>query len=167
MKYSPEMARYLFAVNSEKSWQDFFEALRDGELPTYYCQKFAFKRLFSDDLPYHRLVDSWHPDFPEMKCRGMKIIGRVRELRQCKEQEVIKDPDVINYLDLFINREWNFSRGSRGQYWTTREEIDLINTTLDRVIHSIETTYGITTDWEEARKMLHEERGISRKAYGK
>lgn len=166
MKYTPEQARQVLTENTGiLPWRDFYEALRDGELPTYFCQKFAHYRLHSDDLPGPRLAAEWHPDYPQMKCRESVIGGIVGVFRRCIEQDVIKDHDLTEFLEQFSNRQWNASRGSKGEYWTTREEIDLINSTLDRTIHSIEITYGIKTDWENARQRLNEERKIRRKAY--
>jgi len=83
MKYTPEQAQQVLAENTGSlPLRDFFEALRDGELPTYFCQALARYRLYSDDLPGPRLVAEWHPDYPQMKCRGHAIIGIVGELRR-------------------------------------------------------------------------------------
>ena len=169
MKITPEQASNVlinYAGDKQFLLHDFFEALRDGELPTYCCQRLALFKLYSDDLPGPILVDERHPDYPQMKCRGNIIMGIALELSKCVEQEVVIDPSLITSIDSFVHRQWNAFRGNKGEYWTTQEEIDLMNTMLDRVISNIETTYGVKTDWEKARQRLDEERKRRRKAYG-
>jgi len=73
---------------------------------------------------------------------------------------------MIESMDTFIKRQWNAFRGSKGEFWTTQKEINLMNAMLDRTISLIETTYGVKTDWEKARRRLDEERKLRRKAYG-
>ncbi len=94
------------------------------------------------------------------------INGIVGALRRFTELEIIQDRDLKQSIVVFTKRQWNGLRGKKGEYWTTHEEINLINTTLDRVISHIETIFGITTDWEKARQRLNEERKIRRKSFG-
>jgi len=168
MKYTPEDARRLFADDDvgDILERDLLEALRDGKLPDFFCQKLVFFRLYSDDLPGSQLVAEWHPDFPQMKCRNIVIGAIVHYIQCCVEYNIVTDADLTASMREFTNIQWNSDKGSQREHWTTQEEIDLINTTLDHVISSIETTYGILTDWEKARQRLDEERKTRRKSWG-
>lgn len=157
MKYTPEQARHALIEMGERDfgWTTrYFEAIRDGELPRYYCHVFASFKLYSDDLPQNRLVEEWHPDYPAMKCRGHAIMGITSQLRGGITDEVITDEQLKIAINEFIAGPWNCSRGRKGEYWTTQGEIQRMNTMLDTVITYLEKTYGIQTDWDKARQEI-------------
>jgi len=167
MKYTPEDARKMLMEDvGDVPEREFFEALRDEKLPDFFCQRLAFFRLYSDDLPGSQLVGEWHPDFPQMKCRNIVIGAIMHYIECCVEYNIVTDADLTASMVEFTKTQWHSNKGSQRENWTTREEIDLMNATLDRVISAIETTYGITTDWEKARQRLDEERKIRRKEWG-
>jgi hypothetical protein len=159
MKYTPEQARHALIdmEGRDFGWTTrYFEAIRDGELPSFYGQVFASFKLYSDDLPGHRLVSEWHPDYPVMKCRAHTIIGIIGYLSAGTEDEVITDENLKTTINEFIAGPWNSSRpgASKGEFWTTPEEIQRMNTMLDTVIAYLEKTYGIQPDWDKARQEI-------------
>jgi len=159
MKYSPEQARDALTRYKGQylGWiTRYAEAIRDGELPRYYCQVFASFRLYSDDLPGHKLVSEWHPDYPAMKCRTHAIIGITSNLRSSIRDKVIKDEKLKSAINEFNAGPWNSSRpgASKGKFWTTPREIHRMNTMLNTVITYLEKTYGIQPDWDKARQEI-------------
>ena len=159
MKYTPEQARHALIEMGERDfgWTTrYFEAIRNGELPSFYGQVFASFKLYSDDLPGPQLVVEWHPDYPAMKCRAHAIIGITSQLRGGITDEVITDEKLKTAINEFIAGPWNSCRpgASKGEFWTTPEEIQRMNTMLDTVIAYLEKTYGIQTNWDKTRQEI-------------
>jgi hypothetical protein len=158
MKYTLEQARRVLQDVPDPPDRDFWEALRDGELPTHFCQTLARFRLYSDDIPGPQLVDASHPDFPAMKCRGRVIIGIRHQLESCVTYNVVTDLELKTSINDFMVGPWNAFTGKREERWTTPEEIERINGMLDRVLSYFEKTYGIKPDWEKAQREVDQQR---------
>ncbi len=134
------------------------KAMADGTLPEYYLSKLKWCRSFSDELPEPD-VDETHPDYrylklqamrthpayPNLKCR-LSNLGHIhRALSSSIDYEVIVDDMVIQKIKEYGDHDFNGEKGNgpKGEYWTTRAEIDLTNETLDLAIAHIKETYGL------------------------
>jgi len=78
-----------------------------------------------------------------MKCRANVITGISLSLQGVIEDEVLTGQDHRELVEGYRTREWNAFKGSKGEYWTSPEEIEFINSTLDTIIASIKEVYHI------------------------
>lgn len=151
--------------------REYFEAIANETLPQYFLDRFQWYKLYSDDLPGERLVDIWHPDFPMMKCRGSIIFGISGELTTAVKDKVIKSNEIIGMVKYYKKYDWNFQKEAKGEYWTSSEEIDLINNTLEAVIKHLNQEYkledNIDSIKQEFQKVLIQRRqGLDVRAVG-
>ena len=126
--------------------KDLFRAIREGTVRDYYRDVFEnYRWRYSDDLPepevasdhedyiFYRLqATEEHPSSPHMKCRGNVISGLQAHLGHCKDNA--GPPNEAELAELhrrYATYPWNWQKGGKGEYWTTQEEIDFINETLD------------------------------------
>ncbi len=72
------------------------------------------------------------------------IIRMSLELQGMIKDEVLTDQKSKEIVEAFRTRKWNAFKGSKGEYWTSKEEIDYMNKTLDTVIASIRETYNLS-----------------------
>lgn len=128
---------------AEFPMREYFEALANESLQQYYLDRFKVFQLYSDLLPGEKLVGLWHPDYPMMKCRGTCVTGIGFDLKLAISDKVIKSKEIIEKADFFRNYNWNFQKGKKGEYWTTPEEIVLINNTLDPVAEYLNGEYTL------------------------
>ncbi len=147
--------------------RDYVEALANETLPKYYHDIFGFFRLHSDDLPKKGLVGEWHPHYPLMKCRGNVIIGISLSLRGAVTDGVFTEPDDLSVVEYFRNYNWTFQTGAKGEVWTSRYEIEFINTTLDFAMSRIRERYGVKHDQESVQKKFFDELKRRRESYPK
>jgi len=107
----------------------------------------TYRYDYSDELPQPDVPDT-HPDYkflrlqfregnPKMKCRANVIMGISLSLQGVIEDEVLTGQDHRELVEAYRTREWNAFKGSKGEYWTSPEEIEFINSTLDTMIASI------------------------------
>jgi len=122
---------------------DRFRAIVDGNLPRYYHEELMRKRAYSDYCQPGRLVAEWHQDYPHMKCRVGVIVGIGLDLQSMISEEVITDDGLKEKIRQFLSRDWEGQKGAKGQFWTTGEEIDLINDMLDDTMVYLKRTYGL------------------------
>ncbi len=145
-KITPEQAQKILEEHPADS--DFLNAhlraIIDGTLAEYYITLLKDSKDYSDELPQGRSVGPWHPDFPFMKCRGNIITSISLLLQGVIGDGIIHDESVINIIEQYVTHEWNAFRGKK--YWTTPEEIQLINDTIDAVIACIEQTHTLDQD---------------------
>ena len=118
-------------------------AIRDGNLPGYYQAELIRKRAYSNDVLPGRLAGDWHPNYPHMKCRRSVIFGIGIDLQAMVEEEIITDDSLKEKIRQFVSRQWESQRGGKGKFWTTPEEILLINSMLDHAISYLQRTYGL------------------------
>jgi hypothetical protein len=155
-----EHAKRALALMSEKPLpqpcKDYFEAIVNNQLPKYYLEQLLEKRSYSDDLPepaispdhpnykFERLAarDN-HPAYPKLKCRGNAICEISMTLRASVDDKVVTGEEALKAIDDFMSHDWNYCKGGKGENWTTPEEIQLINKTLDTVISCIKDDYKL------------------------
>jgi len=160
-KHTPEQAINVLKRYSGREdfipTAPFWEAIRDGILPQWYLDRFRlFRDDYSDDLPgidldkndpdyrYLRLKATYdHPTGNKLKCRKNVIRSIYGHFQGAINQEVIVDEGVIEVIESFGSRDWECDKGDKGEHWTTPEEIDLINDTLDVVISHLEEAYDL------------------------
>jgi len=134
----------------------YLEAIVNETLPQHFLDICQWFQLYSDDLPGERLVDIWHPDYPMMKCRGSVISGISMTLRRAVKDSVIKSSDIIKKMEDYQKHDWNFQKGAKGEYWTSLEEIDLINDTLDTVIEHLKQEYTLKDNIDSLKQKFQE-----------
>ena len=106
-------------------------------------------RDYSDDLPFHenkykRLALVWDsPAYPNFKCRGNVMVGISLTLQAAMYEGIVKDPSIILAINKLRYYNFNAFRGSKGEYWTTPDEIKLINDTLDTVMDYLKREYRL------------------------
>src|SRR3989338_2767187 len=122
---------------------EIYAAIRDGNLPRYYWGELKRKMAYSDDVLPGRLAGDWHPNYPNMKCRRNVIFGIGIDLQAMVEEEIITDDSLKEKIRQFVSRQWESQRGGKGKFWTTPEEILLINSMLDHAISYLQRTYGL------------------------
>lgn len=166
MRISRERASELLEAIPDMVGREYFEAIAEGTLPQYFLELFQTLQLFSDDLPGERLVAEWHPDYPYMKCRGNCIISVNLSLSRAVADRIIKDDGVVGKVSRFGEHEWNFQKGSKGEYWTQPEEIDLINDTLDTVISHLNKEYELNDNREVVEQKFQVQLAKTRKGWG-
>ncbi len=137
--------------------REYYEAIVNETLPQFHLDRFQWFQLHSDALPGERLVDIWHPDYPMMKCRGSVIFKISLGLYRAVEDKVIKSRDVINSVEDYRAYDWNFQKGSKGEYWTSPEEIELINNTLAAVIGYLKQEYALKDNIESLKQKFQAE----------
>ena len=125
-----------------ESVSSFCEAVLSGKLPQYYFSELKRFKSYSDALPSEGLVGEWHPDYPNMKCKGNTIIGISLTLQATADEGLIKSEYVLNAIERYKLQDWSFHKGKYISR-TTPEEIKLINDTLDTVMGYLESEYGL------------------------
>lgn len=136
--------------------REYLEAIVNETLPQYYLDKLLWYQLYSDDLPRERSVDIWHPDFPMMKCRGSVITSIDQELGGGVNDRVIKSSEVIDRVRSYREYDWNFRKGANREFWTSPEEIDLINNTLIAVIAYLKQEYILSDNINSIKQRFQE-----------
>ncbi len=144
--------------------KEYLEALVNDTLPRYFLDIFQTFRFYSDDLPKD-MAREWHPDYPWMKCRGNVITSISISLFKAVNDGVIKDKEVVDLISYFRGRDWNFEKGQKGECWTSQEEIELINVTLDAVIGVLVREYGLVNNVDEIKSKFEEELVQERKRW--
>ncbi len=135
--------------------REFHSAIINNSLPEFYLKRFKDLRFnYSDDIPepgvsekhpdYYllRLVaKDKHPSYPKMKCRA-NVIGSIGlSLSVCIDYKIIDDEELVNEVSDFFDFRWNCT--DTNIIWTTKQEIDYINQTLDKVIDYLQKKYEL------------------------
>jgi len=166
MAYSKESARgILEKISKDAPMREYFEAIVNETLPQYYFNELQILLLYSDKLPRHILADIWHPDYPFMKCRGNVIIGIGLKLQGLIRDNIVEDESVVDVVNKYKKYNWNFQKGSKGEYWTSRKEISLINRTLKTVTTHIKDKYELEHDPDSIRKKFEDRLSEARKPW--
>jgi hypothetical protein len=125
MKYSPDDIQRLLEVSRQSNvnlFENYCNAHLSGTLPAYYVK---------------RLQHFKGTPVGEQTCQDYdRIIGIGLELEQAVDDEVIADKAVEERITEFRNRSFNVFNRPNG--YTTPEEIDYINNTLDFVVQHIQ-----------------------------
>ena len=165
MAYSKEHARDILKEISNGPEKEYFEAIVNETLPQYYFNELQMYLLYSDKFPHHILADIRHPDYPFMKCRGTAIIGIGLKLQGLIRDNIVEDQSVVDVVSKYRAHDWSFQKGSKGEYWTSRKEINLINRTLKTVTTHIKDKYGLEHDSDSIRKKFEDRLSEVRKPW--
>lgn len=165
MTYSKENAREVLKEISNGPEKEYFEAIVDETLPQYYFNELQILLLYSDKLPKQVLVDISHPDYPLMKCRGNVIIGIGLKLQKLLADNMVEDERVVDVVNKYKKHNWNFQKGSKCEYWTSRSEINLINRTLKTVTTHIKDKYGLNSDSGTIQRKFEDRLAETRKIW--
>jgi len=156
-KVTKESAYRILEEDSEAleqipSLRTYFQSVIEDTLPEYYLNRFNRFKGYSDDLPkpevdpshenygFLRLKAGWdHPKYPHLKCRGNVICGISVNLQHAVKDGVLGG----GLMEDFRDYDFSFSKGRKGEFWTTSEEIDFINKTLDLAIAQIKEKYSL------------------------
>ncbi len=149
-KVTPEQAASVLQENAHllPEPREWFESIRDGNLPQYYLKILLRRKSGSDELP-RELVDYEHPDHSTIKCRATAITGARHDLLDIIGEgqvadTIVTDAEVIGKIKEMLGHPFNALKGGRkGEFMTTIEEIDLINRTLDTTIAYLKKTYKL------------------------
>lgn len=123
----------------------YFKAIVEGTQPKYYLNEFRQTKSYSDVLisDYESLVKQQYSGNENIKARANVILWICLQLDSLVEQEIIKDEKLIAQIGAFRHRGWNCFKGKKGEYFTTPEELKIINTMLDTVIDYLKAAYSL------------------------
>jgi hypothetical protein len=140
---TPSEAKQILDENPNMfpEFAEYFRAIMNGTLPHYFLGQFEMYRSYSDDLPEPDIPNT-DPDYrflrlqfrehnPRMKCRLNVIRGIKLTIRTALNHGIL---EPSKELENYLGHKWEADKGAKGEYWTSREEINLINHTLDSLI---------------------------------
>jgi hypothetical protein len=143
----------------------YLEAIANETLPQYYFDEIQIHKLYSDELPEHKLVAEWHTEYPLMKCRGNVIIGIGATFQGLLNDKIVEDQEIVNSIKRFRGYDWEFQKGYKGEYWTSREEINFINKTLRTVAIHIKNKYRLEDNTDSIQKKYKDRLTETRKSW--
>lgn len=132
----------------------YLEAIEKGSLTDYYLTLFlSYRDDYSGDLPQkdvRKLIEiNENGEFntrtgrgTAFKCQGNYIVGLALALQKAIDDSVIINPSTLESVEGFLDHDFNYIDGR----FTSPEEIDLINHTLDQVIEDIGQQLGVSED---------------------
>lgn len=114
--------------NPEKS----LDETKKQEIKARYLQDFrAFRYEHLDDLPPQRIMLG-DPNYYRYKCRGNFWNAVAARLENLRDFGIISDAEKAAEIDSFI--QFLREQAPRESKFATKEDIDKINQTLDRII---------------------------------
>lgn len=160
MRMTVEKAREILLTKDDPLDREYYEAVINNTLSQYYAGRLYISSLCSNDLP-EELVGPWHPDYPFVKCRGNFIAGLRARLNKMIDDQVVIDRDFVYLAQDFIHYPWEY-----GLRFTNRDEIKMINATLNIVLNYLVETYGLTLDRPALQQKFKELKHKARAEWG-
>ena len=120
-------------------WILFLESARDRNLPQYYLSRLRTYK----DVPAEIVTDEYSPDYDRAKGRRTHILHISLTLQKMVDEGIVADDQLKERIQKFRNYNWNAERGGKFKFWTTRQELRLINSILNDVINYVQQTYGL------------------------
>ncbi len=144
---SPERAREALEEHPGASgwYRKYFESVVNGTMHEYYLSRLLnYRTNYSDDLPEVDVrelagISSDGSSFTNdnYKCRGNVIMGIGLDLSGAVKRGVLEGEHILKAVEEFKKHDFRFNHGE----FTTRDEINLINRTLDSAISYIAEKY--------------------------
>ena len=124
----------------------FFTAIIEAKLPSYYLERFRRFKGYSDVLvsDHDSYIRQQYSGKENIKAKTRVVWAIITDLSHVVNEGIIKNEALIQQIESFSTRKWNCLKGGRdGKYFTTPEELKLINAMLDTVICYLQTTYSL------------------------
>lgn len=153
MKCSKEKAKSILDQDINPEERIYFESILNDQLPQYYFEELSKYRFnYSDELPepnvpvtapdYKKLKLEFRVKNPKMKCRAHCIVGISLTLQGINEERVLNSLEYKKIIRNYRFYDWNAFKGAKGEFWTSPEEIQFINKTLDKTLNLIKSKYN-------------------------
>jgi hypothetical protein len=152
MAYTKKTAERILKNYSENNVElapirkSFYQSIIDGKLPQWYSKEFEKFKNYSDDVVLDKAsLVKQNCMRKKAKASGNIIHGISITLQGMLKEGLIKDEKLIAQINYFTTRKWNYTKGNGtiGEYFTTSDEVKLINIMLDTVIEYLKTTYKL------------------------
>lgn len=122
--------------NMPDSVKRYFQAVRDGKLPSYYRGELErLKNNYSDETPpvdVRKLISD-PKKLTKYKCQGNYIVGLCHTLEGVVEDKVITDRKTLRAIGRLLGSNLNFQVGDP----TNERKITKINRVISKVLRKL------------------------------